>query len=282
MPEQDVQDEEKLLCFVISPIGEQNSDTRKHADMVLNVAIRPALHEKYDVRRVDEFPNAGMISTGIINSIHDSALCVVDLSFLNPNVMYELGVRHTLQKSTIVVAVEGTGLPFDTAGHNTLFYDVTDFHSLVQLRSQIEAQSVETEKADFVPSNPISQALGHKALALRADSEGQILTRLSETVASLEGQFERFERRLQSPQDRKKSNVPASAAASENVAKLLGAAGLGSKVSASVTAQELVKQALSGGPNQGFGSNISDAISGLGQQDAVSAAIKQLVERKSV
>lgn len=185
-------------CFVISPIGATQSDVRRHADMVLNVAIRPALEEHYEVKRVDEYPNPGMISREIISRISESDLCVVDLSYLNPNVMYEVGVRHTLQKSTIVIASEGTELPFDTAGHNTIFYDVTDFNSLTSLRWRIEEQAATTREPNFVLSNPITQALGHKSLSVKGDSESQLLAELDRKFSSLSEEVRWLHNRVRS------------------------------------------------------------------------------------
>jgi hypothetical protein len=79
---------------VISPIGAAGSDERKHADMTLNSIIRPALSDSgtiFDVKRGDESAKIGIIADHLIVEILESDLIVADLSFLNPNVFYELG-----------------------------------------------------------------------------------------------------------------------------------------------------------------------------------------------
>ena len=84
-------------CFIISPIGEPDSPERKHADEVLNFIIKPALEELKDNKvcnitalRADEIEERGKITDQIYKEINKGDLCIVDCSFLKPNVLYEL------------------------------------------------------------------------------------------------------------------------------------------------------------------------------------------------
>ena len=90
--------------LVISAIGDVGSPERIHADMTLNAIIRPALAEcgitEANVKRADESAEIGMITDHIIMEISDSDLIVADLSFLNPNVFYELGIAHAEEKAS--------------------------------------------------------------------------------------------------------------------------------------------------------------------------------------
>jgi hypothetical protein len=54
-----------------------------------------------------------MIDSQIITSLLDAELVIADLSFLNPNAFYEIGIRHMVQKPIIHMFIEGTDLPFD-------------------------------------------------------------------------------------------------------------------------------------------------------------------------
>lgn len=121
---------EKKECFVVSPIGEAGSATRKHADMVLNSKVRPvATSPEFDfhVSRADEISDPGMINDQVINKITSAPLVVADLSFLNPNVFYEIRLRHATGKPIIHLASTETKLPFDTLGYRCLGFDISDW-----------------------------------------------------------------------------------------------------------------------------------------------------------
>lgn len=86
-------------CFVISPIGERDSEIRKHADNLIRRIILPSLSGlNFQTIRVDlSFANS-RISDEIVTLIKNSELCIVDSAGYNPNVMYELGRRHQTSK----------------------------------------------------------------------------------------------------------------------------------------------------------------------------------------
>ena len=59
--------------------------------------------------------------------VYESDAAVVDITSLNPNVFYELGVRHALVDSvTVLVRRRGTEIPFNIQGLNVIEYDITD------------------------------------------------------------------------------------------------------------------------------------------------------------
>ncbi|MBN2209187.1 MAG: hypothetical protein JW759_07815 [Candidatus Coatesbacteria bacterium] len=87
------------VCFVIAPIGDPDSDVRKRSDQVVKHVIHPALKPLgYEAVRADQISEPGMITTQIIQHIIDDALLIADLSGRNPNVFYELAIRHALRK----------------------------------------------------------------------------------------------------------------------------------------------------------------------------------------
>lgn len=174
-------------CFIITPIGDEISDERRHADMVQSVAVEPALkYLGYTVHRADQSDDPTMINDHVFNMLVDAAICVCDLSFLNPNVFYELGVRHAIQKPVIHIAQEGTRIPFDNAGHRVTFFNRSDIHSLRRLHDALKEQVRYIESADYRLSNPFTQALGRVALADSGDSREQLMAELIQRVGLLE------------------------------------------------------------------------------------------------
>lgn len=186
-------------CFVISPIGAAGSVARKHADMTLNAIIRQALNENgvtFDVKRADESVEIGMITDHLIMEILDSDLIVADLSFLNENVFYELGIAHSAEKPVIHIARLGTKLPFDNNAYRTVMFDPNDWHSHVDVKKQIADMARNALAPGFVTSNQVTHARGVKKLKASADPEQAIVANLVEGMARLQEDVAILKRKL--------------------------------------------------------------------------------------
>jgi nucleoside 2-deoxyribosyltransferase len=173
-------------CFVISPIGAAGSPERKHADMTLHAIIRPALDEcgiTFDVKRADDSAEIGMVTDHIITEILESDLIVADLSFLNPNVFYELGIAHAEGKPVIHLAHCETKLPFDNIGYRAVLFDPSDWDSHVDAKTQIAEAACNALTQGSAISNPVTHARGWKKLKVSADSEQAIVAQLVQDVA---------------------------------------------------------------------------------------------------
>ena len=65
-------DDSSKTCFVIAPIGEPESDTRKRSDQILRHIIRPAVEAKgYTAIRADEISEPGIITSQVIQHVVD-------------------------------------------------------------------------------------------------------------------------------------------------------------------------------------------------------------------
>lgn len=118
---------EQKYCFVIMPYGEK-LDAEGHPinfDEIFEYIITPPLEQmKMKVTRCDKIPDAGSIHRGMLRHILHDDLAIVDITTLNPNVFYELGVRHALRRSgTVLIRKSGTRNPFNIQGMRTLEYD---------------------------------------------------------------------------------------------------------------------------------------------------------------
>lgn len=70
-----------------------------------------------------EIIQGGMILDQIALAIRDSALVIAEITPPNQNVFYELGYAHAIGKPTILMARNGTELPFDVRSYRVLFYE---------------------------------------------------------------------------------------------------------------------------------------------------------------
>lgn len=60
----------------------------------------------------------------IVQNLWDADYIVADLTRCNPNVYYELGIAHTLNKRTIRVSQDVSNIPFDIRPYVVLSYEV--------------------------------------------------------------------------------------------------------------------------------------------------------------
>lgn len=147
-------------CFVISPIGKPESDTRKRSDQIMRNIIRPAVEEKgYEAIRADEISEPGIITNQIIQHVVDDALVIADLTEHNPNVFYELAVRHVFRKPFIQIIKIGEDIPFDVAAQRTVLIDSQDPVNGEEAKNKIIEQITYLEGDSPALESPISVAL---------------------------------------------------------------------------------------------------------------------------
>lgn len=147
----------RKTCFVIAPIGASGTETRRATDGLVDTVINPVLVEfDYEVEIAHRISETGSINKQVITRLVDSDLVVAVLTDLNPNVMYELGVRHASRKPVISLALEGTALPFDVGQERTVFYE-NDMHGVKDARAMLRdhVDNIDDENID----NPIYRAI---------------------------------------------------------------------------------------------------------------------------
>lgn len=180
------------VCFVIAPIGEEGSDTRRHSDQVLKHLIKPAAEEcGYEkVVRADQISMPGMMTPQIIQHLVEAPLVIADLTDHNPNVFYELALRHAIKKPVVQLMKEGDPLPFDVFQMRTVPFDLRDPDKLEESRRNLVQQIRAVESNPLGVDNPISTAIDLQALRQSEDPVGrgyaEILSILQELRTTLE------------------------------------------------------------------------------------------------
>lgn len=111
--------EERLRAFVIMPLKEPFSTLYEEV-------IKPEANElEFDIVHPDELQSPGIILEDIRQRIEESHIVVADISEPNPNVFYELGYAHALNKPSILLARRDAApdLPFDIRSYRAILYD---------------------------------------------------------------------------------------------------------------------------------------------------------------
>jgi len=144
------------MCFIISPIGKDGSPTRTRSDLVLKEIIQPAaVQNGLKILRSDYDKRPGAITSQIIRHLLNAKMVVADLTDQNPNVFYELALRHAFRKPVIQIIEKGQIVPFDTVNLRTIEYtllnDATTSDKLSEAISHLE--KARTELADYISAS---------------------------------------------------------------------------------------------------------------------------------
>jgi len=184
-------------CFVIAPIGDPDSETRKRSDQVLNYIVRPAVEDcGYKAIRADEIDKPGIITSQVIQHVVNDELVVADLTERNPNVFYELAVRHALRKPLVQLIRKGESIPFDVAGTRTIHFDHRDLDSVDKAKSEIieQVHSLEADASEI--ETPISVSLDLQLLRQSERPEDRSLADLVGFMSDLRTGLGRLEARI--------------------------------------------------------------------------------------
>ncbi len=189
-------------CFVIAPIGEQDSDIRKRSDQVLKFIIRPAVEEcGYRAIRADEIDKPGIITSQVIQRVVNDPLVIADLTDRNPNVFYELAIRHAIRKPLVQIIQKGERIPFDVAGTRTIQVDHRDLESVDSAKTEISKQIRSLEKDSTDLETPISVSLELQLLRQSDDPEERSLAEVVAMLSEMRSGLSKVESRLGSSED---------------------------------------------------------------------------------
>jgi hypothetical protein len=166
-------------CFVVCPLGEEGSAVRRRSDLVLKHVLAPVLRANgFHAVRADHVPKVGLITTQVINLIVESPLVVADLTGSNPNVFYELAIRHAIRKPYVQLIAKGERIPFDVSGIRTIELDVTDLDSVDRAKREMDRQIKEFGRG-HLPDSPVSIASAARLLQDDRDLAAEIAEKLS-------------------------------------------------------------------------------------------------------
>lgn len=147
----------KDICFIITPIGDEGSVIRKKTDGLIDNVLEPVCNElNMEAIPAHKIDKLGSITNQVVQSVLDSKMVIANLTGLNPNVMYELAIRHAIKKPVVCIAEHGTKLPFDITTERTIFYS-DDMYGATRLRSELK-DKLQAALADGDVDNPIYRA----------------------------------------------------------------------------------------------------------------------------
>ena len=171
------QERETRTCFVIARIGGDTSAERRTTDGLIDLVLTPVLEDelKLEVTVAHRIDRSGSITDQVIQSVVNADLVVADVTGLNPNVMYELAIRHCKRRPVLMLcnrAVTPT-LPFDIATDRAVFY-TEDFRGAIDLREEVLAKA-KAAIDDEAPDNPVVRAMKDEVFDAAVKQSGEPL-----------------------------------------------------------------------------------------------------------
>ena len=121
---------DKTKVFVIMPFTDDFFESYE--------MIKEHFNEDFEFSHAGDEDNQQNILADIIPPIYSADIVLADLTGLNPNVMYELGIAHSFNKKTIMITRDDLGsLPFDLKQYRAKDYS-THFKKFYDLITYLE------------------------------------------------------------------------------------------------------------------------------------------------
>jgi ActR/RegA family two-component response regulator len=134
-------------CFVIMPFSKTRSCDENQWRDIFDNTIKPAVEElglNYVCTRANLV--IGNIIKDILDNLNKADVVIADMTDRNPNVFYELGVRHALRNTTVLITQNIDDIPFDLQHYAALQYDWKTKNGKKEFREKIRTVFAEIEK----------------------------------------------------------------------------------------------------------------------------------------
>lgn len=202
-------------CFVIGPIGHEDTKTRDDADWFVET-VKEVLQGDlgFTVQRADGIAKPGQVTDQVINAVVEADLIVADLTEHNPNAFYELGVAHAYEKPVIHMIEQDQPIPFDQINSRIIRYTFRNPKLRKETQEKLREYAEATQESDFKPANPVTQAIGVRHLEVSGDTEKQIVASMVNIIGDLNDRISELERQ--------QKTVTASFASPPTVGHILG------------------------------------------------------------
>lgn len=148
----------KFKIFVIMPFDIEFNAIYK---LIIDISNDPKFNQYFEVFRADDLLNQQNILIDIVESISNSNLIIAELTGLNPNVFYELGLSHGLKKDVILLTQDIKELPFDLKSYRVISYS-THFQKIMDFKKTLSKIFEGIINNEIAFSSPVSDFLTDK------------------------------------------------------------------------------------------------------------------------
>ncbi|MFP5239717.1 MAG: hypothetical protein ACLGQW_07805 [Acidobacteriota bacterium] len=150
-------------AFVIMPFGGP-------FDQFYATTLKKVLeHAGFIVQRADNISSQHSIMKDVVKSICFADLIVADLTTSNPNVYYELGVAHALNKKVVMLTKSIDEIPFDIKAYRVVKYGdhYADMSAGMEMLASIAGAAL---RGEDIFSNPVVDSVGRENFSAKIDT----------------------------------------------------------------------------------------------------------------
>lgn len=155
--------EQPLTCGLIMPISDFDPYPKGHWLDVKRILTETVESIGYKARLVSAAEHIGIIQKEIVRNLYNDQIVICDVSGRNANVMFELGMRLTFDKLTVIVKDDLTPFSFDTSPIQHLLYPHDLRYPLIQdFKTQLgeAVKATLKKKADDPNYSPFLKSFG--------------------------------------------------------------------------------------------------------------------------
>lgn len=176
---------QKKKCFVIMPVATTKSCSTRQWTTIFNEMITQAVvGSRLGFICERSKPRTGNLIKDILNELNRADVVIADLTDTNPNVFYELGVRHTLRNRTILIAQDMKYVPSDLKSYWVIIYK-KDLSGLKDFKYRMKDILREMVRNPEKPDNPVADFLGEKNISLLSQERSANLKKLTALLGEL-------------------------------------------------------------------------------------------------
>ena len=173
------------ICYVSAPIGRKHDPSQNveiDFDDIYVRAIVPAFRAAgLECARVDALTTRGVVHKAIYSAILSAPVMLADITLANPNVLYELGLRHAIsRRGTVIINAYSSRPPFDLASMRWLGYHIEggrlsepEADRLIEI---LAGELREARENDF-PDSPIFDLFPGYGVTIPAEIGSRLITR---------------------------------------------------------------------------------------------------------
>lgn len=191
-------------CFVVMPFGKEGTEEHETFKSLFEQVYESVAREAgYSaVERGDSQLRSGQVLQQVIKQIAISDLVIADLTTANPNVYYELGVRHSLHARGTILCFDSqasadlterelnANLPFNVQSYRTISY-TAELKGISIFKTTLR-KAIDSRQSDAGKDSPVHDAIPGLPLVVSA-SEDQLTKQYQETIHELESQIGRYQ-----------------------------------------------------------------------------------------